>query len=528
MNATKKRLFIYISVLIYVLMYIFLSALFLTDFPWVHSDESWLAGLSRNMAENLDFSVTEAFFDAKPRYPHALKLLFHALQIVVCFFAGYSITAVRLISLFACSISLLFFYALAKKLLGHPILAFGLMIIYSLDIQFVYTSHMARQESLLLLALTFCLYIFFKDQTPNTLRHGIILGIITGLSVGLHPNSFIIATTIGCCYLAYLMSHPSDSKKPLLSYIATTGAIASIFVAISYSFDSQFLSHYFANGADEFGIDSSAVNRFAGLFGFFQRLFLQEGGTYYVADIRLQLLFFLLAAFLMLVFYLVMRKEEETQNQCQQILTLLCAGLGVIAGIFLIGRFSQLSITFLFPIGWLLIAYTLSLFEKTTKLICYIALAISVCCISSLNIKPFLSENTYNHYLEQISNYVSPEDSVIGNLNMDFYFENGALHDYRNLPFVLQENGTLDTYITEHRIEYIFYSAELDYYYSHRPYYNALYGNIMFTEALKDYCETQCEYIDSFQSAQYAPRILELIGKDEYSEIRVYKTKYAN
>lgn len=528
MNTTKKRFLPYIGVLIYILMYILVSALFLTDFPWVHSDESWLAGLSRNMAETLDFSATEAFFDAKPRYPHALKLLFHGLQIIVCFFAGYSIAAVRLISLVACGISMFFFYALAKRFLNHSLAAFALMVIYSLDIQFIYTSHMARQESLLLLALTLCLYIFFKDHTPNTLRHSIPLGIITGLSVGLHPNSFIIATAIGCCYLAHIMTHPSDSKKPLLSYIATTGIIAGIFVGISYSFDSQFLSHYFANGADEFGIDATPGNRLLGLVGFFQRLFLQEGGTYYVANIRLQLLIFLFATLLMLVFFLIMRKEEETRNQCCQILSLLCAGFGVIAGIFLIGRFSQLSIIFLFPIGWLLTAFALSLFEGTAKGVCYIALVISVFCISLLNIKPFLSASTYEDYLNQIADYVSPEDSVIANLNMDFYFENGSLHDYRNLPYALQKNGTLDTYVTEHRIEYIFYSDELSYYYEHRPYYNALYGNIMFAEVLKDYCETQCEYIGSFRNSQYAPRILELIGKDEYAEIKIYKTKYAN
>ena len=102
MNTTSKRFLPYIGMLIYILAYILISALFLTDFPWVHSDESWLAGLSRNIAETLDFSSTEPFFDAKTRYPHALKILFHALQIAVCSLAGYSITAVRLISLVAC------------------------------------------------------------------------------------------------------------------------------------------------------------------------------------------------------------------------------------------------------------------------------------------------------------------------------------------------------------------------------------------------------------------------------------------
>jgi len=516
------------GVLFYIAIYTLISMLFLTDFPWVHSDESWLAGLSRNIAEHLDFSVTEAFFDAKPRYPHAIKILFHALQIVMCFFTGYSITPLRMISLIACAISLFFFYKIAKKLLGNHLTAFFLMVLYSFDIQFIYISHMARQESLLLLALTLCLYIFFLKESPNTAQHGVVLGIITGLSVGLHPNSLIIATTVGCGYLVYLITHPAESKKPLLTYIGTTGGIAAVFVALSYCFDSQFLTHYFSNGAEEFGITASPGNRLSGLWRFFQRLFLQEGGTYYVADIRLQLLLFLFVALLMLLYFFVMRKETEAQESCYHAISLLGAGFGVIAGIFLIGRFSQLSIVFLFPIGWLLTAMALSLFETAVKRTAYALLISGVCFISFLNIQPFLSGGTYEDYLSQISTYASPEDSVIGNLNMDFYFENGSLHDYRNLPYVMKKDGALDTYIAEHQIEYIFYSAELTYYFEHRPYYNALYGNIMFSEDLLRYCESECEYLGSFHNARYAPRILELIGKDEYSEIKVYKTKYAN
>jgi L-serine dehydratase len=56
---------------------------------------------------------------------------------------------------------------------------------------------MARQESLLLLSLMVCLFLFFKDTTPNTLRRGLTLGIVTGLSIGLHPNSFLIAQEAG-------------------------------------------------------------------------------------------------------------------------------------------------------------------------------------------------------------------------------------------------------------------------------------------------------------------------------------------
>lgn len=515
------------GILLYLLLYFLASLLFLTDFPWVHSDESWLAGLTRNMTETNDFSVTEAFFDARPRYPHAIKILFHVLQMVLISLFGYGITAVRMLSLLASVTSLFFFYLTAKKLSGQNLTAFFLTVLFSFDIQFIYTSHMARQESLLLLSLTLCLWLFFKDNTPNALKRGILLGVVTGLSVGLHPNSFLIACMVGCCYLAWYATHKSESKKPLVAYVGVTGVIAFVFVIISYCFDPQFLTHYFTNGADEFGIDAAPGDRLSGLFGFFQRLFLRQGGTYYIAELRPQFLLFGFAAVLLLCFFLVMRKEAETKETCSRILVLLSSAFGIVAGIFLIGRFSQLSIIFLFPAGWLLVSYLVAMFEPILQRILYGTLLIVVCSASLSCIKPYLTGESYDHYLSQVASFAEPDDKVIANLNMDFYFENGALHDYRNLPYVMQADGTLDSYIEENKIEYIFYTAELTYYYEHRPYYNALYGNIMFAGDLLRYCEEECEFVGSFENARYSPRILELIDREEFAKVRVYKTRYA-
>ena len=38
---------------------------FLTRYPLVHSDESWLGGLTRNMMAQGSMSVTEPFFDSE-------------------------------------------------------------------------------------------------------------------------------------------------------------------------------------------------------------------------------------------------------------------------------------------------------------------------------------------------------------------------------------------------------------------------------------------------------------------------------
>ncbi len=68
-------------------LFFLFGILTLTRYPFVHSDESWLAGLTRAMMEEGSPAVTEPFFDLKPRWPHGIKILFHLLQtpILACF-----------------------------------------------------------------------------------------------------------------------------------------------------------------------------------------------------------------------------------------------------------------------------------------------------------------------------------------------------------------------------------------------------------------------------------------------------------
>jgi hypothetical protein len=118
-----------------------------------------------------------------------------------------------------------------------------------------------------------------------------------------------------------------------------------------------------------------------------------------------------------------------------------------------------------------------------------------------------------------------PKDArVLGNLNADFAFENGNLRDYRNLPFALAQSD-MAAYIRQNDIRYILYSDELDYLYAHRPYYNVIYGNAMFCEALRRFCLESCEEIGSFQNSVYGARIMPLVGDAQYGNVRVFRVK---
>ena len=89
------------AAILYIVLHTLISLAFLERFPYVHSDESWLAGLTRAMMEEKSLAVTEPFFDLVPRYPHGIKTLFHLLQMGAVSLFGYRIFSVRLLSLLA-------------------------------------------------------------------------------------------------------------------------------------------------------------------------------------------------------------------------------------------------------------------------------------------------------------------------------------------------------------------------------------------------------------------------------------------
>ena len=130
---------------------------------------------------------------------------------------------------------------------------------------------------------------------------------------------------------------------------------------------------------------------------------------------------------------------------------------------------------------------------------------------------------SYSYYLEQLEPLVPPDANVIGNLNKEFYFDQGVLRDYRNLPY-LEVGQALETYLAEQKIQYILWSDELDYIYENRPYYNVIYGNSRFIKDLKGYCQNHCMAVGSFENPLYGTRIFSLLNDPEYGTVTVYRT----
>lgn len=515
----------WLTVLAYLIIYFLCSHSFLDLWPFIHSDESWLAFLSRDMAVSGDFGVTESFFDAKARVPHALRLLFHALQALFIRLFGFEIASVRLLSLLAGCLCLMLIFHIGRVLSGK-VAGFLLMVLVSLDPSFLYASHFARQEILIALPLLLCLFIFLraaKEEASLTRRDICLMAALTGISVGIHPNSFLMAAMCGCVLLFFLLAKKIKWSS-LLLYTGLTGLIAGIFVAVSFSFTSTFLPDYFRQGADEYQLSSSPSGRFAEFLYYIQSTLNRESGTYYLPDLRLEFALFAAAFSFLLLALLVLGKssEEPVSLWRRQAGILITALFGLTAGMLIIGRFNQTSVLFYVLLGWLFVVLFLKLFEGRVPLFAMALISAFLLWNGYKEISPWLTGPTYKDFLAQLSLYVPADSVTLGNLNTAFYFDPGVFRDYRNLPYLNGEEA-LAAYIEDNKIQYVLYTDELDYIYENRPTYNVIYGNSTFIKDLKSYLKTNCTLVGSFENARYASRILPILGNPDYGTVTVYR-----
>ncbi len=498
-------------------IFFFINLLFLTSFPFVHSDESWLAGLSRNIMESGNFSVTETFFDLYGRNPHALKILFHSLEIIFINFMGYNIFTVRFISLLFGTLFLFVFYLFNKFIYGSKSLALTASALIAMDIQFIYASHFARQEIIILFIFTASLYYFCFNLKAHDLSHDIILGVILGLSIGIHPNSFVIFMPFVFIYFYNIIKKKLEIKN-LLVFCLIVSLFAALFIGISLSFDHNFFKDYIKYG-EQFGVTDSFNSKLEEIKYFYVKLFYGVSGTYYTPVIKLQFYVFALIILLSIIKLIIIR-DEFGDAALSFILSIIAINLAIV----IIGRYNQTSIILTFPLFYCLFIFLIKDLRKNGIIVIISVFLSSLSYNSWLNIRPWLN-NGYNSYLSNISMAVKPSDTVLANLNAEFYFNNGKLFDYRNLVFLKENNLSFSDYLRKNKIKYIIYPDEMDMIYNSRPVYNGLYGNIsLYYKDMQEFMKSNCELVYKFNDPIYAMRIMEYTNTRPWT-IKIYKVK---
>lgn len=484
-----------------------LNLLFLTRYPLMHSDESWLAGLSRSMMAGEGIGVTESFFDLKPRWPHAIKVLFQLLLMPFLRAFGHTLFAVRLPSVLCGTLALYMAFRMARSRLDFWS-AMAVMGLLGLNNQFIAISHTARQEIYLLTLLMGCLWVL--TTLKPSLRRSVLLGVLTGAAVGFHPNSFLLACGTGLTMLCEMMQARRFRWKEMLGYMAVTATLAGVFVLVSFWLDPQFPTHYRMYGENEFDLFQPAGERLREAGIYLAKLWTGSSATYHVPDLRAGLGLGVGCA--LLAFFLTARRGDGV--------AFWALPLGAFLGTMVIGRYNQLSSAlWLLP---MLLAITVPLsawprLRRTLPGILAVWIAISGMAIART--LPF----SYEAYLRQIADYVESEETTLGNLNTALYFEEDAFFDVRNLSYLKETDLSFAEYIERNGIRYILWPDEMAMIYEKRPTWNILYGNPRYVPEAERFFAEHCEKLGEIQNRAFAARLVRELGSEH--TITVYQVK---
>ncbi|MBN2049441.1 MAG: glycosyltransferase family 39 protein [Spirochaetales bacterium] len=500
------------GILLFCFIYFALNLLFFGRYPLVHSDESWLAGLTLEMMDLKSLAVTEPFFDLFPRYPHAIKVLFHFLQMPFISLGGFNHLSVRLLSLLAGGVSLLLFYRILAPSFGEKTAFLGTGLL-ALNIQFILASHTARQEVVILCLL---LLVFYLGIDPGKKDSGAFRqGLVIALAIGIHPNAFLIFLP-ALCILLYRLVRREVKLKVLGLFFLPVCTGAAVFVLLSFFFDADFLRHYLTFGSSV-GISADPFGRLRGFFVFYVKLFYSVTGTYTVPRQKVLWIFYGLIL-LGSVALLGVDKQKKHPLMVEGFLALVGLNLGLL----LIGKYSQPSAVFLLPFLLLLFLSLVHRLRPSLKTLLPVAAALLFAVVSLVNIRPFLASD-YLQYLGRIEAALPGEGAVLANLNAGFLFRDRDFRDYRNLAFLEEEGMSFADYIATNNITALVVPEELDFIYENRPRWNIVYGNIVpWYRQMLEFIEKRCVLLSEFSDPYYGMRINAYIAKKDW-RVRVYR-----
>ncbi len=501
----------------YIVLWAGINLLFLTDFPFMHTDEAWLAGLSRAMITERSPSAVEPFFDLIHRAPHAIKLLFHCGQALFIQILGYKLFSIRLFSLLTGAFSMAAFKELCDRLkLPGAVCA----LLLSVQIQFIYASHFGRQEIQLLLLMLLSLNAVYSSKT-DVFKRGLLAGLPTAIAVGFHPNAFIIAWPAGLILLFEIIRKRRKIREGL-GFMIPPALSSVFFVMLSLWFNRSFIFDYSSFGS-EVGVFNPFDVKLLGFDDFYRKLFMQISGTYYTPNI---IPVFIISA-AALVFLIIMLIKARGKKHSDAFILSIAGIAGVNIGILLIGKYSAPSILFMIPFMIIMIStsvkYLKSGLRKTAYFIVLLALASNTVMQVSNEIR---GRESYAEYKEQLEDLI-PKGSgrVLGPLTAEFALDYDRLRDWRNLTALSNSGLNLEQYIKQADIKYIIYNEEYDLIYQNRPVWNILYGNpTVYHGQLQTFLAEDCSLLAEFSSPGYGTRIVLHRGKRDWF-VRIYAVR---
>jgi hypothetical protein len=506
--------------LIVILVYAAISVWSLPWYPAVHSDEVWLASLTRAMIVERDLAATEDFFAITPRHPHAIKTLYHVVQMP--FLAvSFSHIGARLPSALAMIGAVWLLYSLLRRLTGNVTVAALVALAFGLDPQMLYIGHLARQEALVVAATVAAVRV----AASGTLRAPLWAGLIVGLTIFIHPNAFIAAAAVVPWILVpprhfavrgeTFVAAGAEGRAGLAGiagriglFITPITAFAIAAVGLSILIDPGFIGHYSSFGA-AVGVGDSGWQRLFRLRSFLGKVITRNQGTYYLPPVTPQLVWGAISVSVAPVLsFLRDRHRTDGPFALAPVLPLLSV-LGVATALFLIGKYSPPSAVFFFPFLYLGTGIAAGVLLDSgirgsagrgigargiARYGGYLVLCMTLLLPLTSGIyelprwfAPRGSLRSYTAYRDAINQALNQTDSVappvntrvLGNLNTGFALPPDRLRAYRDLGAIPPgADGALAAYLEAEEIGIVLFPREeLDLIYRMRPVWNDLYGN---------------------------------------------------
>lgn len=519
LNSRSGRRFYKNAFLTLVLIYILLHLLSLGRHPFVHSDEAWLAVLTRAMLVGKSPVAVEEVFRLTPRFPHVIKTLYHIIQ--APFLAvSWSVFSARLPSLLAALYLLVITTFLAGLYIPGRSTRFIPACLMAWDPQFWYISHFGRQE-MILTALFLTSWYLKKSKRKIWIS---ALPLVCGIFV--HPNAFIIAVPIGALFISDILFSGKSRYRAvgrLLLFSAILAAGAASAIGVSFLMDPDFLRHY-SDFGNSVGAGDTITIKLLGLPRFLGKMWMRSAGTYYLADIRPMFVIGIISI-AAACFQLFLRRLRFRHSSFEFLLVLM----SLAAGFVIVGKYSPPSITFLMPAIYLMFGIAIDRLPaaksyRYLSLIILIGTGLSLIFSTSREIYTSFSQPSYRSYIEFLNDNVGDEGRVLANLNTAFAFEYDRMLIWRDLG--TQSGNTmksgLETVLDQYDVRWILNPDELEYIYGTRPVWNNLYGNPQWYPELPAVLEKRGTLIAEESFPVYCMRIVPLMGLRDW-KLQVYR-----
>lgn len=526
-------------------IYGLISFLTLAVYPAVHSDEVWLASLTRSMIVERSVAAREDFFAITPRYPHAIKTLYHLIQ--APFIAiEFSHVAARLPSAIAGLVAVAFMWYLILRITHRRILATIIALAFAVDPQVVYITHFARQEAMILaiiiigMAVSIGLHNGTPESTETRRRIPFVVGLLVGIAIFIHPNAFIAAAALLPWVLRATLVDLGDQENathngdqvwrravPAVGVYAIPMIVcAAAAVGASFLMNPQFLSQYTSFGRSV-GVGDSVLRRLFRLRFFFQKVITQNESTYYLPRIASRM--YLASGVAAIGGILSLFKNLRHRRVANALISTSASIGSVVIAFFIIGKYSPPSIVFLFPFVYLGLALILGMilppnrgpFENGRRgvALCVLVLGASLPVVDG--IREYPEEivlpgrvGSYDRYIQLITDSIPPlvgDERVLANLNTGFAFGPEKLRAYRDFGALTRDESiTIEAYIETERIRYVLLPTdELSLIYRSRPVWNEIYGNpTRFYQQLRTVIEDRGTKAGDFVAPRYGMRLL--------------------